>query len=134
MLRILILILLIVPTVEIWFLLTAGHIIGWFPTLLLCIATGVAGAWLAKREGLHIFHLAQIQLSRGQLPGEAILDGICVFAGGLFLLTPGFLSDFVGFFLLFPYTRSIAKIFLKRWLRRKIQSGQIEMFNFNRFR
>jgi UPF0716 protein FxsA len=133
MLRILILLLLIVPTLEIWLLVAAGRGIGWIPTLLLCILTGVTGAWLAKREGLQIFQLAQLQLSRGELPGEALLDGICVFAGGLLLLTPGFFTDILGFLLLFPYTRGVPKLFIKRWLYKKIQSGNIQMFMFNRF-
>ncbi|MBN6188012.1 membrane protein FxsA [Aneurinibacillus sp. BA2021] len=131
--RMLIALLLIVPTLEIWFLIAAGNGIGWIPTLLLCLFTGVAGAWLAKRQGLQIFQLAQMQLSRGEIPGETLLDGICVFAGGLFLLTPGFFSDLLGFLLLIPYTRSIAKLFMKRWLYRRIQTGQLNVFTFNRF-
>jgi UPF0716 protein FxsA len=133
MMRILIVLLLLVPTLEIWLFIAAGNGIGWVPTLLLCILTGVIGAWLAKRQGLQIFQLAQLQLSRGELPGEAILDGICVFAGGLLLLTPGFFSDIVGFFLLVPYTRSIAKLFIKRWLNKKIKNGQVNIFTFNKF-
>ncbi|MFT9848308.1 FxsA family protein [Aneurinibacillus sp. REN35] len=133
MMRILLVVLLVVPILEIWLLIAAGNGIGWIPTLLLCVFTGVAGAWLAKRQGLQIFQLAQMQLNRGQIPGEALLDGICVFAGGLLLLTPGFFSDFLGFFLLIPYTRSIVKLFFKRWLHKRIQTGQLNVFTFNRF-
>lgn len=133
MMRILLIVLLVVPILEIWFLIAAGNGIGWIPTLLLCVFTGVAGAWLAKRQGLQIFQLAQMQLNRGQIPGEALLDGICVFAGGLLLLTPGFFSDFLGFFLLIPYTRGIVKLFFKRWLHKRIQTGQLNVFTFNRF-
>ncbi|AMA73969.1 MULTISPECIES: FxsA family protein [Aneurinibacillus] len=133
MLRVFIAILLIVPVLEIWLLAAVGKGIGWLPTLLLCILTGVIGAWLAKRQGLQIFQLAQVQFSRGELPGEAILDGICVFAGGLLLLTPGFFTDIAGFLLLIPYTRGIAKLFMKRWLYKKIQSGNTQIFIWNRF-
>ncbi|WCK55513.1 membrane protein FxsA [Aneurinibacillus sp. Ricciae_BoGa-3] len=128
MMRILVMILIVVPTLEIWGLLTAGRAFGWLPTLAMCVFTGVVGAWLAKREGLQIFKLAQLQMSRGQLPGEAILDGICVFTGGIFLMLPGFFTDIIGFFLIFPYTRGISKIFIKRWLWRKVQSGSIQFF------
>lgn len=131
--RVLIMLFLLVPILEIWFLVAAGRGIGWGPALLLCVLTGVIGAWLAKREGLQIFRLAQVQLSRGELPGEAILDGICVFMGGLLLLAPGFLSDIVGFLLLIPYIRGIAKLFIKRWLYKRIRNGQLNIFTFNRF-
>ncbi|GED13887.1 FxsA family protein [Aneurinibacillus migulanus] len=131
--RVLIMLFLLVPILEIWFLVAAGRGIGWVPALLLCVLTGVIGAWLAKREGLQIFRLAQVQLSRGELPGEAILDGICVFMGGLLLLVPGFLTDIFGFLLLIPYTRGIAKLFIKRWLYKRIRNGQLNILTFNKF-
>ncbi len=127
--------LIIVPTIEIWGLITAGQAFGWLPTLALVILTGVIGAWLAKREGLQIFRLAQAQMQRGELPGEMILDGILVFAGGLVLLTPGFFTDAVGFLCLFPATRSLLKTYLKAWLRKNIQNGNFRIYggNFRRW-
>lgn len=101
MIKIIAAILIIVPTLEIWGLTAAGKTFGWFPTLLLVILTGVVGAWLAKKEGLRVWRSAQIQLQQGQLPGEAILDGLSIFAGGLLLLTPGFFTDTIGFLLVF---------------------------------
>ena len=133
MLRILIVLLLVIPTFEIWLFIKAGQGIGWIPTLLFCILTGVVGAWLSRQQGLRIFQMAQMQLSHGQIPGDAILDGICIFAGGLLLLTPGFFTDIFGFFLLLPITRPIARGIIKRWLYKKVQSGQVQFFNFNRF-
>lgn len=94
--KVLVALLLIIPTLEIWGLVTAGQNFGWLPTLLLVISTGVIGAWLAKRQGLQIFQNAQRQLQQGQIPGEVVLDGIIVFAGGLTLLTPGFFTDLLG--------------------------------------
>lgn len=123
MLRTLVLILIIVPALEIWGIVTAGKALGWGMTLLLIIATGVSGAWLARQQGLQVFQLAQMQMQRGELPGEAILDGICIFAGGLVLLTPGFFTDALGFLLLIPYTRGIIKIWLKKWLRKQMDRG-----------
>jgi UPF0716 protein FxsA len=133
MLRVLIVLLLLIPVLEIWLLMATGKAIGWVPTLLLCILTGVTGAWLARRQGLQFFRLAQLQLSRGEMPGEVILDGIFVFMGGLLLLTPGFFTDFLGFSLLIPYTRGIARLCTKRWLDKKIRNGQFNVFTFNRF-
>ncbi|WP_134701525.1 FxsA family protein [Ammoniphilus sp. YIM 78166] len=127
--------LIIVPAIEIWGLITAGQAFGWLPTLVLVILTGVIGAWLAKREGLQIFRLAQAQMQRGELPGEVILDGILVFAGGLVLLTPGFFTDAVGFLCLFPVTRSVIKTYLKAWLQKNIQNGNFRIYggNFRRW-
>ncbi len=123
MLRTLVLILIIVPALEIWGIVTAGKAFGWGITLLLIITTGVTGAWLARQQGLQVFQLAQLQMQRGEIPGEAILDGICIFAGGLVLLTPGFFTDALGFLLLIPYTRGIIKMWLKRWLRKQMDRG-----------
>ncbi|PTM58087.1 FxsA family protein [Desmospora activa] len=123
--RIMILLLIIVPALEIWGLITVGGWIGPWPTVLLVIATGVVGGYLAKWQGLQTLRLAQIQLRNNELPGEAILDGICILCGGLLLLTPGFFTDIVGFFLLIPYTRGMIKVFIKKNLTRMMQNGTI---------
>lgn len=59
-------------------------------------------------------------MSNRELPGEAVLDGICILSGGLLLLTPGFFTDTIGFLLLFPYTRGMIKILLKGLLLRMV--------------
>lgn len=123
--------LIIVPTIEIWGLITAGQAFGWVPTLVVVILTGVVGAWLARKEGLQIFRSAQVQMQRGELPGEMILDGILVFAGGLVLLTPGFFTDAMGFLCLLPVTRAIMKKYLKAWLLKKIQNGNFRFYGGN---
>lgn len=126
--KILIAILLIVPTIEIWLLVTSSQAFGWLPTLFVVILTGVVGGWLAKKQGLQVFQLAQNQMRQGQLPGEAILDGIIIFGGGLLLLTPGFFTDTVGILCLLPVTRGLMKIYVKAWLWKNIQNGKISFF------
>lgn len=128
MFRIILLLLLVVPILEIWLLVVSGQTIGWLLTLLFVILTGVGGAALAKQQGSQVLRLAQLQLQKGQIPGEAILDGISIFAGGLLLLTPGFFTDAIGFALLIPYTRGIVKIGMKKWIARQIQNGHITFF------
>lgn len=128
MFRILILLILLVPAVEIWGLITAGKVIGATPTVLLVIATGVAGGYLARKQGLQTLHLARLQLSRGELPGDALLEGVCILAGGFLLLTPGFFTDVLGALLLLPYTRGMAKLLLKRKLFQYIDEGQIHWY------
>lgn len=122
--RFLILLLIIVPAFEIGLLILSGNTLGIVPTILLIIATGILGAWLAKSQGLKTLTDAQSQMNRGQLPGESILDGLCILVGGILLLTPGFITDVTGLFLLLPSTRKVFKIWLKQWLENRINSGQ----------
>ncbi|WLD92349.1 FxsA family protein [Alkalihalobacillus sp. AL-G] len=124
MFRILLLILIIVPALEIGILIWSGKTFGIPFTILVIIATGVTGAWLAKREGMEALRLAQVQLQNGDVPSDVLLDGICILIGGSLLLTPGFITDATGFLLLFPFTRSVIKMWMRRFIQKKIESGQ----------
>ncbi|MFK7697316.1 FxsA family protein [Paenibacillus sp. HJGM_3] len=113
----------VVPALEIWALFEVGKLIGGWQTFALLLLSGFAGAYLAKREGLKVWANAQRQLSAGQMPAQSILDGICIFAGGLMMMAPGFLSDVLGLLLVFPLTRPIFRQALNAWLRRKLANG-----------
>lgn len=126
--RILLVLFLIVPAIELWGLITVGKVIGPLSTIALVILTGVVGAWLAKQQGLQVIRQVQFQLARGQMPTEALIDGALVLVGGLLLLSPGFFSDIIGILLLIPYTRLIVRHLLKRWLWSLISSGRIHMY------
>ncbi|PFN98582.1 UPF0716 protein FxsA [Neobacillus bataviensis] len=118
--RYLFLLIIIIPAADIGFLLLSGKTIGVWPTILLIILTGVIGAYLAKREGLQTIRKVQEQLSRGQLPGDALLDGVCILIGATFLLTPGFITDIVGFLMLFPPTRKLFKYLISYFFKKRI--------------
>jgi len=94
-----------VPIVEMILLIEIGRRIGLVATLGIVILTGIVGAMLARAEGLEVFRRIQNDLSEGRLPGDPLLDGVFVLAGGLLLLTPGLLTDLVGFAVLLPFTR-----------------------------
>ncbi|CAM3487717.1 FxsA family protein [Brevibacillus invocatus] len=126
--RILIVLFIVVPAIEIWGLIAVGKVIGGWSTVALVILTGIVGAWLAKQQGLQVFRLVQLQLSRGQMPTETLMDGVLVLIGGIMLLAPGFFSDVFGLILLIPYTRMIIRHLLKLWLWRLISSGRIQLF------
>lgn len=128
MFRIIVILMVVIPALEIWIFLELGRLIGGWQTFALILATGFVGAFLAKSEWRRIWSYAQNELSRGHIPTETILDGISIFTGGLLLLTPGFLTDTVGFFLLFPVTRVLFKTWLLRWIRRRIDRGNISFF------
>jgi UPF0716 protein FxsA len=123
--RYLLLFLIIVPAVEIAFLLLSGKTIGILLTIFLLIFTGVLGAYLAKREGLETIRKAQEQLRYGQIPGDALLDGICILLGGTLLLTPGYITDVIGFLLLAPPTRKFFKMQLIKAFKRWIEKGTV---------
>jgi UPF0716 protein FxsA len=129
MLKLLILLLIVVPALEIGVLVLSGNTIGIPWTILLVIFTGVLGAWLAKKEGINTIRLAQLQLQQGQIPSGVILDGLCILVGGVVLLTPGFITDALGFFLLIPTTRAIAKGFFQKIFNRMLQNGSIIFIN-----
>ncbi|HZG58441.1 FxsA family protein [Paenibacillus sp.] len=128
MFRWLVALMVVVPAAEIWLLLETGQWIGFWQTFLLILLTGFVGAFLARREGRRVLEYARIELSRGTVPTSSILDGICIFAGGLLLLTPGFLTDATGFLLVFPATRTFFKGLLSRILQRGIETGRIRFF------
>jgi UPF0716 protein FxsA len=121
-------ILIIVPALELWGIIEMGHRIGGLATFGLLIATGFLGAWLIRSEGRKVWQQAQRQMQNGQVPGLALLDGLCVLAGGIMLMAPGFLSDIIGITLLLPLTRPIYRLFLYRWLERKIRSGNFSIY------
>lgn len=131
MLRIILLLMIVIPALEIWGLVKASDLIGGWQTVLAVIATGVIGAYLAKMEGIRTWMQAQNDLNQGQIPGQAILDGISIFAGGLLLLTPGFFTDAIGLSLIIPPTRHLLQMYIKKWLEKKIRNGDIH-FHYRR--
>lgn len=97
--------------------------IGGWPTFLLLVAAAVVGGLLLRSEGRKVWQEANMQLAAGQMPGHAILDGICLLAGGLLLIFPGFLSDIAGLLLALPWTRGPLRLGIYGWLAGKVRSG-----------
>ncbi len=117
----------IIPVIEIYVLLKVGGTIGALQTIGLIIATGIAGAYLARTQGFDIVRRIQEETAQGRLPAESLLDGAMVLAGGLLLLTPGFCTDLFGFFLLVPGTRRVLKKLLRGYLKHLMDSGNIRI-------
>lgn len=125
--RYLLLLIIIVPAAEMGILLASGQIIGVWPTILLIILTGVIGSYLAKKQGIATYYQLQRQMQTGQLPGDALLDGVCILVGGTLLLTPGFITDILGFLLLFPVTRISFKKLMTNWIQKRIRNGNMKI-------
>lgn len=128
MFRIFLVLMIVVPIVELWGIITVGSVIGGWQTVALLFLTGIFGAWLAKREGMQVLRLIGFQLSRGEMPTDAVIDGLLILVGGVLLLTPGFFTDLVGLVFLIPYTRMIIRHFTKKWLWSQIKSGRFVFF------
>lgn len=106
-----------IPILELYLLITVGKLIGVWPTILIVILTAIIGVQLLRIQGLATLKKVQDTLAQGQLPAEALMEGLILLVGGALLLTPGFFTDAVGFTCLLPYSR----IRLARWLNRYIQ-------------
>jgi UPF0716 protein FxsA len=117
----------IVPLLELALLIQMGQLVGFWPTIALVVFTGLTGAWLARMQGLRTILKMRASLARGRLPGEAIMDGMAVLAGGALLLTPGILTDLVGFGLLIPGTRRVIQKSILARLERRIEEGAIQV-------
>ena len=118
----------IVPFVELYILIELGSRIGVLPTLGIVVITGIAGAALAKHQGLDVWQRIRTELSYGHMPGDVLLDGMLVLIGSVLLLTPGILTDITGFILLIPSGRFMVKKYVKAWASKKIQSGQMTYY------
>ena len=120
----LILLLTLVPLVELLLLVRLTPLWGGFGvTVCVVILTGLLGAALARHEGLRVVRRLREQVQRGELPADALLDGVLIVVAAALLVTPGLLTDAVGFALLIPVTRGSARRRLKAWLRRRIEAG-----------
>lgn len=107
----------VVPLVELYVIIQVGETIGALATIAVMLVVSLVGAWLARHEGTSVLGRIRDQLDAGRLPTDELIDGALVLAGGLLLLTPGFVSDAVGILALFPPTRALARMYLRRRFR-----------------
>ena len=119
-----------VPLLELFILIRLGGAIGLMPTLALCVFTGFAGAWLTRREGLRALWSFQARVAKGGLPGRSLMDGLCILVGGALLLTPGLLTDLLGFALLLPPSRRWIQTRMQREIERKLADGSLRVTTF----
>ena len=106
-----------VPLLELYVLAVVEDRIGLLNTLGLVVATGFVGAAVMKRQGAAVWRTARMRLARGEIPAEEILGGIMVLVGGALMITPGIITDVVGFFLMAPPVRNML---IPYWSRRGI--------------
>lgn len=119
MIGLLALLFLVVPIAELYVIIQVSHGIGVPETILLLIAIGFLGAWLAKLAGVSVLYRIQQAVREGRVPSAELVDGALVLFAGALLLTPGFLSDCLAILLLLPPTR----LPVRHAILRRIRAG-----------
>lgn len=109
----------LVPVIELAILIEVGSKIGTFNTIMLIITTGIIGALLTQSQGLTVIRKIQEEINFGRPPANELFDGLFILVGGVLLITPGLVTDIIGFIFLLPASRYL----IKQWLIRKVQSN-----------
>tara|TARA_B100000902_G_scaffold150246_1_gene146761 strand:+ start:1319 stop:1744 length:426 start_codon:yes stop_codon:yes gene_type:complete len=119
---------LLIPVIEIYLLIKIGSKIGAITTILLIFTTAIIGIYYAKYEGLNTLKSGFIQLSKNTVPTYEMLSGATIAFAALLLIIPGFLTDVIGFFLIFPITRKLilSRLFLKLKTKKNKKNDYID--------
>lgn len=118
----------VAPIAEIYVLLTVGGALGVWPVVFACIATAVIGGFVLRLQGLAAVEAARRDLEAGRAPVEAAADGVFLVIAAPLLMTPGFITDAIGFALLAPPIRHWIARRALAWLRRRIESGDSRVY------
>ena len=119
----LLLLFLIVAIAELYLLIEIGQRIGTISTLALIFLTALLGSALARRQGLGVLRRMQSEMAEGRLPASSMVDGVLILLAGAVLITPGVLTDLVGFLVLIPVTRGLIKAYLWKRIERAVKRG-----------
>ena len=120
---VLLILLISIPVAELYVLISIGQSIGAGTTIALVILTAVLGAWLLRWQGLTTIARAQASLNAGELPAVEMIEGLILLITGVMLLTPGFITDALGFACLLPWVRRrLAMVFAARMVVRGVGS------------
>ncbi len=115
------------PIVELALLFEVHSAVGFLPTVLLVLLTGVTGATLVRRQGLATLLKIQREMSIGNVPAPQMMDGVMILVAGALLVTPGLITDLSGFGLLIPYVREHIRLWVGKKIEAKIRSGYIQV-------
>jgi len=106
---------------EVLVLAQVAGAIGWPITIVATVVTALLGSYLFRRQGLDTWVRLNQRMQQGEMPGQEMVEGMMLLLGGALLITPGFITDTVGFALLLPGSR--------RWMANKvIQKGSLQSF------
>jgi UPF0716 protein FxsA len=111
----------VLPIVELAILIRIGDATVWWVPIALVIFTGIAGAALARWQGLRVYQRIREDARAGRMPADALLDGFLILLAGILLITPGVLTDVFGIAFLIPPIRSLIKRGVKAWIKKHIE-------------
>ncbi|RFS83910.1 FxsA family protein [Actinomadura spongiicola] len=114
---------LVMPVLEIFVIIQVGGVIGAWPTVALLVAESLLGGWIVRREGRRAWRTLEATLRRGVMPDREIADAALILAGGVLLLTPGFVTDVFGFAFVLPVTRPLVRRALSRYASRRVRAS-----------
>tara|TARA_B100000809_G_C15059804_1_gene501957 strand:+ start:159 stop:572 length:414 start_codon:yes stop_codon:yes gene_type:complete len=117
----------VIPLIELALLFRVGDRVGPGATVAIVILTGIVGASLARAQGARVIADIQQAAAVGQMPAPYLLDGLMILIAGVLLITPGLLTDGVGFLLLVPIVRREVRAWLKVKLERKLRDGSLNL-------
>jgi UPF0716 protein FxsA len=116
----------ILPVLELTVLFRVHESLGLGNTLAIVIFTGVAGAFLAKAQGILVMARMRRDLAEGRMPAPQLMDGMMILIAGVLLITPGLITDATGFLLLVPAVRAAIRVWLRQKLEEKLRNGSVE--------
>lgn len=114
----------VIPLLELYLIIKVGGHIGAFWTVMIVIGTAVVGVNLLRMQGFNTLRRAQQNMEQGAMPAMEMMEGIVLAVGGALLITPGFLTDTIGFICLIPFTRQAL-------IRAVIKRGNVQMHGFH---
>jgi UPF0716 protein FxsA len=109
-------VLLLIPLLDMLLLVVLSGMLGWQLIVLLVVLTALVGMFLVRAEGRHTLAKIQRKTAQGEAPTDELLDGALLLVAGAFLLTPGLVTDGVGFLLVLPFTRYPIRLAVKKWV------------------
>ena len=120
------LIIILIPVVEIYLLIKIGSQIGAITTILMIFTTAIVGVYYAKYEGLNTIKAGFNQLRQNEAPTYEMLSGAAIAFAALLLIIPGFITDLIGFFIIFPHTRKLILNKFNRKIKKKNKNNFID--------
>ena len=115
------------PILELVVLLKVHQACGLGNTLVIVVLTGIVGAVLARAQGIMVMTVIRRDLAEGKMPAPRLMDGVMILIAGVLLITPGLITDSVGFLLLLPPVRASIRAWLRKKLEDKLRNGSINI-------
>ena len=131
--RFFVILFIVMPIIEMWLLIVVGQHLGASLTIIMVLFTAVIGLHGLRHQGLTTLKRLQNKLSSQQLPAKEIIEGVILAIGGAFLLTPGFITDALGFSCLLPFTRKLWLRLLFTWFQFRLSSLHQAPFEHSEF-